>query len=118
MGFMAMLGVLSLIGIVINGRDRLDRLHRIERSAGSGATSRRGRRRPRANAADYPYEPNHDRRPPAAFVIRRRVVGPHDQRHDFRSDLLDGPDPGRRAHTLRPLRRKTGHEGRLTDRCR
>ena len=92
-GFMTLLGIISLSGIVINNAIvLLDRI-RIEIDENGLAPMQGGPDgRPAAGPAD-PADHGHDRRGPAAAVAGRRSdVGAHGHCHHFRADFRDRAD--------------------------
>ena len=108
MGFMAMLGILSLGGIVINNAIIL--VDFIETNVAEGqdlksavATAGRG-----TDAADHSHHGDNDRWLIASIVIRRRALGANDQWYDFWTGRIDRFDAVCDSVALRLYGRERG----------
>ena len=106
LGFMANLGVLALVGIVINNAIVLIDFIEIRVAGGTElrtAVVEAGRLRIR------PYPPNdghNNRRITAIVIVRWAPLGADDQWHDLRLDVCDRVDAGRGAGALRRVCRE------------
>ena len=103
LGFMPMLGIISLAGVVINNAIIL--IDFIEVGLKSGMPPQPGRcgRRTIAHEADPPHDVDHSGRHAAARIARRPHVGRHGVGCHLRARALDRTHAPRRAYALRGM---------------
>ena len=110
LGFMTLLGVIALAGIIINNAIVLIDRIRIEIEDNGLEPPRAIVEAAMGRVPPHSADHRHHRRRAVATVVRRRPdVGAHGDRHHLRAAWCDGPDSGRRADPLfavlpRPLR--------------